>query len=319
MKSLFYFVAALLSLLMIVIPRSDAFRQSFLPYQSCNEKKRRSGVNFSSKFPVRTRVPLLSAIPEEYRELVASAEAKTPAAEARTIRLGLYGAGSLLGLTLAVITSAAMGGNPGAVKVVETLPGGVGILGCVFDAVLFSFFATFVVLELQTAEQNKENIYQEMMKRSGAGRGSGGSGVEGGGGETGRRRKQKQKRKDKANKRNRRLAEMVNPTPVEEGGVDKIEKAATVEAEEVKASPDVKTAGSMNVIDSAIDSVKGFYKQADDMAMSQALLLNKNLEDKGLIKKITDETGFRVVSRNEDDDDGDDDDYDNGNDKPERM
>ena len=35
------------------------------------------------------------------------------------------------------------------------------------------------------------------------------------------------------------------------------------------------------------------------MAASQALLLNKELEDRGLVEKITDETGLKVIGREE--------------------
>jgi hypothetical protein len=44
-----------------------------------------------------------------------------------------------------------------------------------------------------------------------------------------------------------------------------------------------------------LDRVKGFYQQADTMAMTQALLLNKQLEDQGILPKITDETGLKVI------------------------
>jgi hypothetical protein len=43
--------------------------------------------------------------------------------------------------------------------------------------------------------------------------------------------------------------------------------------------------------------VKDLYAKADSMAASQALLLNKKLEDAGLIEKITDETGLKVIGR----------------------
>jgi len=35
------------------------------------------------------------------------------------------------------------------------------------------------------------------------------------------------------------------------------------------------------------------------MAASQALLLNKKLEDTGVIEKITDETGLKVIGKEE--------------------
>jgi hypothetical protein len=46
-----------------------------------------------------------------------------------------------------------------------------------------------------------------------------------------------------------------------------------------------------------LGSIMGFYKKADSMAASQALLLNKELEDRGILEKITDETGLKVVGK----------------------
>ena len=43
--------------------------------------------------------------------------------------------------------------------------------------------------------------------------------------------------------------------------------------------------------------VKDFYDKADAMAQSQALLLNKELEDRGVVEKITDETGLKVIGK----------------------
>lgn len=43
--------------------------------------------------------------------------------------------------------------------------------------------------------------------------------------------------------------------------------------------------------------VKEFYDKADTMAQSQALLLNKELEDRGVVEKITDETGLKVIGK----------------------
>jgi hypothetical protein len=45
--------------------------------------------------------------------------------------------------------------------------------------------------------------------------------------------------------------------------------------------------------------IKDMYDKADALAASQALLLNKQLEDAGVLEKITDETGLKVVGRKE--------------------
>ena len=47
--------------------------------------------------------------------------------------------------------------------------------------------------------------------------------------------------------------------------------------------------------------VKDFYEKADTLAASQALLLNKELEDRGILEKITDESGL-VVKKSQNDD-----------------
>ena len=45
------------------------------------------------------------------------------------------------------------------------------------------------------------------------------------------------------------------------------------------------------------NKLKGFYEKADSMAASQALLLNKELEDRGVVEKITDESGLKVIGK----------------------
>ena len=49
--------------------------------------------------------------------------------------------------------------------------------------------------------------------------------------------------------------------------------------------------------DGIMGKIKGFYERADSMAASQALLLNKELEDRGVIDKITDESGLKVIGK----------------------
>lgn len=50
---------------------------------------------------------------------------------------------------------------------------------------------------------------------------------------------------------------------------------------------------------SIFGKMKELYNQADSMAASQALIMNKNLEEAGVVEKITDETGLRVIGREE--------------------
>lgn len=51
--------------------------------------------------------------------------------------------------------------------------------------------------------------------------------------------------------------------------------------------------------DGLLGSLKSLYDKADTMAASQALLLNRQLEEAGIIEKITDETGLKVIGRDE--------------------
>lgn len=63
------------------------------------------------------------------------------------------------------------------------------------------------------------------------------------------------------------------------------------ETEESPApAPKTKQEGMM-------DKLKSLYEKADSMAASQALLLNKKLEDEGILEKITDETGLKVIGK----------------------
>jgi hypothetical protein len=43
--------------------------------------------------------------------------------------------------------------------------------------------------------------------------------------------------------------------------------------------------------------MKELYQKADTMAATQALLLNKQLEDQGILEKITDESGLKVIGK----------------------
>jgi len=232
--------------------------------------KRSKIIAFTASPSTKLARTSLSAIPDEYRGVITEAEGKTAAAGERKTRLFCYGAGTGLSITLGVVSAAAMGGNPSAIVIAGNLPGGVGIGGCAIDALLAAFFGTFVYLELQTAEQSRERIYDEMMKRSGKGvKKNDATGVTNG--------KDKKKRK-KGGKRGRGMGEIAALSEEEEKG-------------------EVGTKGEGGGKKSIMDTAKDFYKQADDMAASQALLLNKELEERGVLEKITDDTGLKVVDK----------------------
>jgi hypothetical protein len=79
-------------------------------------------------------------------------------------------------------------------------------------------------------------------------------------------------------------------------------KGLPVEPTPINASDEASPAGgkSREEEDGGLGILKGIkdmYEKADAMAASQALLLNKQLEDAGVLEKITDETGLKVVGR----------------------
>jgi len=64
-------------------------------------------------------------------------------------------------------------------------------------------------------------------------------------------------------------------------------EVATLQQEEEKKEEEMGIFGK----------IKEFYNKADSMAAAQALLLNKKLEDEGIVEKITDESGLKVIGR----------------------
>jgi hypothetical protein len=69
-----------------------------------------------------------------------------------------------------------------------------------------------------------------------------------------------------------------------------LDEAAEQTTEQPQAEPEKKEEGMM-------DKLKGWYNKADSMAASQALLLNKKLEEEGILEKITDDTGLKVIGK----------------------
>jgi hypothetical protein len=57
-------------------------------------------------------------------------------------------------------------------------------------------------------------------------------------------------------------------------------------------------ANENNKNNNIFSQMKDLYQQADTIAATQALLLNKKLEDEGILPKITDETGLKVIQKN---------------------
>jgi hypothetical protein len=85
----------------------------------------------------------------------------------------------------------------------------------------------------------------------------------------------------------------------DDNDVDEVVVQEEVEqnTQDEEASKESKEQESTAKDDGIIGKIKGFYDKADSMAASQALLLNKELEDRGVIDKITDESGLKVIGK----------------------
>ena len=108
-------------------------------------------------------------------------------------------------------------------------------------------------------------------------------------------------KKDMTGKQKKRLSALEElmveddgpPVAVQEVEQSTYEEASTDEKvveEDAKSADDTEDKGILG-------KIKGFYDEADSMAASQALLLNKELEDRGVIDKITDESGLKVIGK----------------------
>ena len=239
--------------------------------------------------------PYSSKIPKELEEDIYAAEGRTQTAQGRNTRIALYAAVAFVGILLAFfngfITGLRTGETPDGVILSLDETG----FGWVESNFLFRFLfmnkiggglcllgggaaGLLAEAEYDTRRINAEKIFEEMKRRRNEKAKKG--------------NKKKKKRSGKELKRLGALAEIV----VEE------ENEATLPSAE---SGDPQRAMSVNKTEpqedkeggGILDTVKGFYDRADNMAASQALLLNKKLEEAGVVDKITDESGLKVIGK----------------------
>lgn len=250
--------------------------------------------------------PYESNIPPELRDEIYAAEANTPAAKERGQRVALYGLMAFCGLLAAFfngfLTELRTNGPDGnSVDLVEAGFDWVvnnPILGFLFLnkiggglALLTGAGAGLLAeAELDTKRINAEKIYEELERRRQAKTSKKVN-------ETSSTNK-KRKRSGKESKRLVALSEVIVPVQDSSSSSSSATEAivepptGTVGIEPVQSNNQEKTEGLLG-------SLKSLYDKADTMAASQALLLNKQLEDAGIIEKITDETGLKVIGKDE--------------------
>lgn len=237
-------------------------------------------------------------IPDEYRNQILTAEANTPAGKERKQRMNFYISGTLLGIVISsanlYLTTLREYDNASSFAedviflneqgydwvtdnpvlsffLLNGIGGGLGLL-------LFGACGTMVELEQRTKSESAQKIWDELVRRRESKEGK----------DKAAKKRTKQKKKKKQKKRLEALSEVIEETVTDELG-SSVDTAATtvtlIEEEEKKSEGGI------------LDKMKGFYDRADSMAASQALLLNKKLEEEGLLDKITDESGLRVIGK----------------------
>lgn len=249
-----------------------------------------------------------SEIPPELKDEIYAAEANTAAAQGRQQRVITYILLTIAGVTTAFfnafLSDLRFGdGSPSSdlayygFEWVQSNPltgflftnaigGALGLLGA-------GLSGTLAEVELRSKKENAEKIWAEMQRRKEMK-------------ERPTKKKSKKKRLQSSSKRDMTGKQKKRMSALEELMVDD-EPAAPVEAPTVVEATTSESQEKKEVDPSAtskeegeggiLGKIKGFYEKADSMAASQALLLNKELEDRGVLEKITDESGLRVVGK----------------------
>ena len=152
--------------------------------------------------------------------------------------------------------------------------GALGLLGA-------GLSGTLAEAEIRSKDENAQMIWLEMQRRKSAKD------------QPKRSKKKKGRRatskKDMTGKQKKRLSAL-EELMVEDNAQSTIEKN---ESEPITIDPEDDSIKGEGLL----DKMKSFYDQADQMAATNALILNKELEDRGVLEKITDETGLKVVGK----------------------
>jgi hypothetical protein len=155
--------------------------------------------------------------------------------------------------------------------------GALGIMGGASSAML-------VEAEMDSQRQNAEKIYEELERRRSEKLNR-----------LPRKKKQKtstptQSKRKQSGSQKKRLAALSEV-------VDDDEESVTEGNETMEQSEEQEDAQKVTQEEGLMGKLKELYEKADSMAASQALLLNKELEDRGVIEKITDESGLKVIGK----------------------
>lgn len=278
--------------------------------------------------------PYESKIPTELKDEIYRAEANTKAAQDRGTRIALYTVVALLGIGLAVfngfLTDIRINGLDGnGAGIIENANGSVGVdilveagFGWVLQNPVYRFLFTNKIggglsillggasgllaeAELDTKRLNAEKIYEELERRREQKqnkKAKGGTATTSSAGSG-----KKKRRSGKERKRLGALSEVVvaKEEPQTQQQPDNNSSVATTAVADDEQPPSTVSNDAQSTQtrtpnkDGLLGQMKNLYDKADSMAASQALLLNKQLEDAGVLEKITDETGLKVIGKEE--------------------
>lgn len=248
-------------------------------------------------------------IPPELKDEIYEAEANTAAAQGRQQRVIAYVLLTILGVTTAFFNAFLSdlrfgGGAPSSdleyygfgwvqsnfftgFLFTNKIGGALGLLGA-------GLSGTLAEVEIRSKKENAEKIWAEMQRRK-AIKGSSTNASK-------QKKKRSMSQSSKKKKRMSALEELMEyddeppSTVTPDSPIAEHQEAETVTKDKKDDDQsthrlDKQSAGGL------IGTIKGFYEKADSMAASQALLLNKELEDRGIIDKITDESGLKVIGK----------------------
>ena len=251
-----------------------------------------------------------SPIPPELRDEIYAAESRTPTAQSRPQRILSYGLLTFVGVSIAFfnafLTSLRFGdGAPSSdlsyygfgwvesnfltiFLFTNKIGGGLGLLSA-------GLFGTLAEVEIRSRKENAEKIWEEMQRRKAT--------REINDGKKSKKKKssiQKSSKKSMTGRQKKRLSALEELMEEENEAIvasSMIDEEATPTASTETEQPEATVTKESNENKGILSTIKNFYDKADSMAASQALLLNKELEDRGMIEKITDESGLKVIGK----------------------
>eukprot|EP00984_Skeletonema_dohrnii_P014559 scaffold6136_cov135-Skeletonema_dohrnii-CCMP3373.AAC.4 len=249
-----------------------------------------------------------SQIPPELQDEIYAAEANTPAAQGRQARVITYIWLTIVGVTTAFfnafLSDLRFGdGSPSSdlayygFEWVQSNPltgflftnkigGALGLLGA-------GLSGTLAEVELRSKKENAEKIWEELQRRKEAKERPTRSNKK-----KNKKKRSQSSKKDMTGKQKKRMSALEELMVDDEPVVVEVPPAVEASSESQEKDVDQSATSSTEEGEGGIlGKIKGFYEKADSMAASQALLLNKELEDRGVIDKITDETGLKVVGK----------------------